>query len=76
MQEQSKRGRTSSRDDQTYISLAGKKVHLEQWVPETDLLEELNISQVEQYLPSARKVMKQMLLTNKIPFIHVSEGQT
>jgi hypothetical protein len=52
-----------------------KKVHLEQCVPETDLLEELNISQAEQSLQSARKAMERMLRTNKIPFVRVSKGQ-
>ncbi len=73
--QQSKRGRTSTRDDQTSTSLLGKKIHLERWVPETDLLEELSVSQAEQSLHSARKVMELMLRTNKIPFVHVSKGQ-
>jgi hypothetical protein len=57
------------------MSLSGKKVHLERWVPETDLLEELDISQPEQFLQSARKVMEQTLCMNKIPFVCVTKGQ-
>jgi hypothetical protein len=53
----------------------GKIVYLERWVPETDLLEELSISQAEQSLHSARKMMELMLHTNKIPFVRVSKGQ-
>jgi hypothetical protein len=52
----------------------GKKVHLERWVPETDLLEELSISQADQSLHSARKKMELMLRTNKIPFVRVRKG--
>jgi hypothetical protein len=73
--QQSKRGRTSTRDDQTSTSLLGKKIHLERWVPETDLLEGLSISLAEQSLHSARKMMELMLHTNKIPFVPVSKGQ-
>jgi hypothetical protein len=72
--QQSKQGRTSTRDDQTLMSLLGKKVHLERWVPETDLLEELSISQADQSLHSARKKMELMLRTNKIPFVCVRKG--
>jgi hypothetical protein len=57
------------------MALLGKKFHLERWVPETDLLEELTISQAEQSLQSARKVMEQTLRTNKIPFVRVTKGQ-
>ena len=74
--QQSKRGRTSTQDDHTSTTLLGKKVHLERWVPETDLLEELDISQAEQSLQSARKMMERMLRTNKIPpFILMTKGQ-
>jgi hypothetical protein len=53
----------------------GKKVYLERWVPETDLLKELSISQADQSLHSARKKMELMLLcTNKIPFVPVRKG--
>jgi hypothetical protein len=47
--QQSKPGRTSTRDDHTSTSLSGKKVHLEQSVPETDLLEERSSFQAEQF---------------------------
>ena len=74
--QQSKRSKTSTQDDQTSTSLLGKKVHLERWVPKTDIIEELSISQAEQSLHSARKMMELMLRTNKIPFVRVSkEGQ-
>jgi hypothetical protein len=73
--QQSKRGRTSTRDDQTSTCLSGKKVHLERWVPETNLLEELNISLAVLSLQSARKVMEQTLHSEKIPFARVSKGQ-
>jgi hypothetical protein len=73
--QQSKRGRTSTRDGQTSTPLLGKKIHLERWVPETDLLEELSISQAEQSLHSARIMIELMLRTNKIPFVRVSKGQ-
>mgnify|MGYP000417751870 CR=1 FL=1 len=74
--QQSKRGKTSTRDDQTSTSLSGKKVHLERWVPETDLLlEELSISLAEQSLHSAREMIELRLHTNNVPFVLVSKGQ-
>jgi hypothetical protein len=73
--QKSKRGRISTQDDQTSTCLLGKKFHLERWVPETDLLEELNISITKQSLLSARKIMDRMLGVNRIPFICVSKGQ-
>jgi hypothetical protein len=57
------------------MCLFGKNFHLEQWVPETDLLEELNISITKQSLLRARKIMEWMLGVNKIPFVRVSKGQ-
>jgi hypothetical protein len=66
--QKSKQGRISTQDNQTSTCLFGKKLHLERWVPETDLLDELNISITKQSLLSARKIMEQMLGVNKIPF--------
>ncbi len=74
-EQQSKRSRSCDRDDQCSTSLARRTVALERWVPETELLKELAISQEEQSLHSARKVMEQMLHANKIPFIGVTKGQ-
>jgi hypothetical protein len=55
--------------------MSGRKVYTDHWVPETDLLEKLNISQAEQSLQSARKMMERILCTYKIPSAHVSRGQ-
>jgi hypothetical protein len=73
--QKSKRGRISTQDDQISTCLFGKKFHLKRWVPETDLLEELNISITKQSFLSARKIMERMLGVNKIPFVPVSKGQ-
>jgi hypothetical protein len=70
-----KRGRTCSQNNQTSTWLFGKKFHLEGWVPETDLLKEVNISMVQQSFLSARKILERMLGANKIPFLRVSKGQ-
>ncbi len=73
--QKSKRGRISAQDDQISTCLFGKKFHLKRWVPERDLLDELNISIPNQSPLSARKIMKQMLGFNKIPFVRLSNGQ-